>query len=54
MNLKLLLIILLDSSWIKQKKKVFLFLFLKKRNTTEKELADKLHCNPGLDLSSID
>jgi hypothetical protein len=35
---------LADSSWIKQKKKVFLFLFFKKRNAKEKELAYKLHC----------
>jgi hypothetical protein len=42
---------LADSSWIKQKKKVFLFLFFKKRNALEKELANKLHCNPGFSLS---
>jgi hypothetical protein len=29
----------------------FVSFFLKKRNAKEKELANKLHCNPGLGLS---
>jgi hypothetical protein len=45
---------LAGSSWINlQKISFFVSFFLKKRNSIEKDIASKLHCNPGFGLSLI-